>query len=451
MFKVNLILLLGTVGIVITQFPDTAVAQTSSQSCAAQGCAQIFGVIGNDNSQLGALTRYSANTSTATSPNLKISSGWIATPIGLTNLSHGGYTTYIEAGSTKDCRYGCDKIYAYHTARNGSNVTDVVDSAISCTDSTLQRTYTVRYIGSNNWQASWCDGQQCRSFLPVNLGQGQGFPFAASGGESSSSSNYFGNVQFNNNRFVNAGSTQYTPFCWSFSVKNNLSQGSLNGLGSCASYGWTTTYSLSAMSPNFSVGSAQSISFFGNNILASRKLFPASSKTRSYPLMKDYFLLSQSSVENKTFNAKSLLNASDQAITDAALEWTRISFNVLGTPKIVLIRSVTVEDLSELGLPEAAGVNVGRSLKLVVIKGDFDISELRGGFSSKKEKAKASYVGYIFDLEAGVPMATLTSKNGGRFRKALNQTNLPDDVQPDEPGLHKGNSPEAVPVPVPAL
>jgi hypothetical protein len=143
--------------------------------------------------------------------------------------------------------------------------------------------------------------------------------------------------------------------------------------------------------------------------------------------------------------------STDQAIASAALQWTRISFIVRGTPKVILIRSVTIEDLSKLGLSEGAGVNTQGSLKLVIIKGEFDLSTLRGGFSSKKEKVKASYVGYVFDLEAGLPMATLTSKNGGRFRKALNQPNLPDDVLPDEPRLQTENSTKAVLLPVPAL
>ncbi len=72
-------------------------------------------------------------------------------------------------------------------------------------------------------------------------------------------------------------------------------------------------------------------------------------------------------------------------------------------------------------------------------------------FRLNKEKAKASYIGYIFDLEIGVPTATLTSKNGGRFRKALNQPNLPDDLQPGEPGFSKSNAPDTSPVPLPAL
>jgi hypothetical protein len=445
MFKAKLtILVFGTVGAVSTQFPNIAHA-----GCAAQGCAQVFAVTGNDNINNGALTRYSAITSTATSPSLKISSGWIATPIGLTNLGRSGTTLYIETGSTKDCRYGCDRIYAYNTAYDGSNVTDTADRSTFWTDSTLQRTYTVRYTGSNNWQASWCDGQLCRSFAPVPLGQGQGYTFAAAGGESSSPSNYFGSIQFKNNRYVNAGATQYIPFCWSFSVKNNFTQGSLNSLGSCISYGWSVNYSLSGFLSNFFAKDLRNTHLYGNNIYASKK--QSSILKSDYSLKKiNYFLQSQASTENK-FDAKSLLNASDQEVTNAALEWTRISFDVTDTPKVVLIRSVTIEDLSKLGLSEAAGIDAGKPLKLVVVKGSFDLSNIRGGFSSKKGKLKASYVGYVFDLEAGVPISTLTAKNGGRFRKALNQPNLPDDAQPDDQGLNKGNSPEAVPVPLPAL
>ncbi len=378
-------LTLSVVSITTVQFSLKVVAQTSSQSCAAQGCAQIFGVTGNDDSKLGAVTRYSANTATSTSPNLKISSGWIATPIGLTNLSRGGFTTYIETRSTKDCRYGCDRIYACHTARYGSsNVTDVVDSSTFWTDSTLLRTYGVRYVGNNNWQAFWCDSQQCRNFAPVNLSQGQGFPFAASGGESSSPNNYFGNVQFNNNRLVYAGATQYTSFCWSFPVKNNLVQGSSNGISSCASFSWTTTYKTNTAFMRFNERAYQNIYLSNIDRISTRRPLLASREINHISEANNRFLNAQStSNENRSFNSKPLLSASDQEIIDAALEWTRISFDVSGTPKVVLVRSVTVDDLSKLGLPEAAGVNSGKSLKLVVLKGDFDLTNLRGGFSSK--------------------------------------------------------------------
>jgi hypothetical protein len=325
----------------------------------------------------------------------------------------------------------------------------LVDGSTFWTDSTLQRTYTVRYAGNSNWQASWCDGQLCRNFAPVLLGQGQGYPFAAAGGESSSPSNYFGNIQFKNNRYVNAGATQYIPFCWSFPIINNLTKGSLSSLDSCVSYSWSVKYSLSGLLPNIFAKDLYKTPFDTYNLYASRKQFSIL-KSDSPSRKINYFLQSQASSKNK-FNAKSLLNASDQEVTNAALESTRISFDVTDTPKVILIRSVTIEDLSKLGLSEVAGGDVGKPLKLVVVKGAFDLSNIRGGFSSKKGKLKASYVGYIFDLDAGVPIATLTSKNGGRFRKALNQPNLPEDVQPDDSGLNKGNSPEAVPVPLPAL
>jgi hypothetical protein len=73
---------------------------------------------------------------------------------------------------------------------------------------------------------------------------------------------------------------------------------------------------------------------------------------------------------------------------------------------------------------------------LVILKGDFDISNMPGAGNIPKSNWhwRVGYIAYVMDLKAGLPTLTVSSPQGGLFRKALNNPNLPDDL-PANPAL----------------
>ena len=140
-------------------------------------------------------------------------------------------------------------------------------------------------------------------------------------------------------------------------------------------------------------------------------------------------------------------DATDADMEQAAIDFTNLRFNELsGSPKARLVRSVTVDDLPSLGLPRINFAAQDPPLKLVILEGDFDVSDMRGGPVHKQVK----YLAYVFDLRAGVPALIATSVNGGRFRDALSDPTLPDDVplvRTPEEAERAASMPEAVPMP----
>jgi hypothetical protein len=115
-------------------------ARAQTVGCAANGCSQLFGVTGSLS------TSYSANYALTTAPSLKITSGWVVAPTGLTNLSQGGLPHYIEAGPIKICSLDCDKIYPYTTAVDLQGIPSFyIHRSSSWSDPGLQRYYGVKY------------------------------------------------------------------------------------------------------------------------------------------------------------------------------------------------------------------------------------------------------------------------------------------------------------------
>ncbi|OKH26417.1 hypothetical protein [Chroogloeocystis siderophila] len=151
------------------------------------------------------------------------------------------------------------------------------------------------------------------------------------------------------------------------------------------------------------------------------------------------------------FQARSLTNASPQEVQQAAINYTLANsseFTVRsGAIKTVFTRPITFAEFPSIGLGEVNFIGEEPPMMLVVVKGDFDTTDFVPSFSNEsqptlKERIKAKYIAYVFDLRAGRPTLTTTALTGGYFRKVLNDSSLPDEpklIKP-EPGM-----PEAVP------
>ncbi len=134
----------------------------------------------------------------------------------------------------------------------------------------------------------------------------------------------------------------------------------------------------------------------------------------------------------------SMVNAPMQDVADAALKSTATRFQVLSEQIAVpLARAVTKEELPLLGLPEIDFGGEDPPLALVVLKGEFDVRNLRGGAASDTPW-EVKFIAYVFDLKAGVPTLTLVSPDGSIFRDLLNDPSLPVA----EPDVNRTGQPE---------
>lgn len=121
-----------------------------------------------------------------------------------------------------------------------------------------------------------------------------------------------------------------------------------------------------------------------------------------------------------------LLDASIDEVREAALRYTYNRFEVVsGEPQVLLIRPVTEKELPELGLP-AVDFETDPPLMLVVIKGDLNVSNIRGAVGLKQPWF-TNYVAYVIDLNVGAPAYISVSPNGEMFRTLLNDQTLPAD------------------------
>lgn len=151
------------------------------------------------------------------------------------------------------------------------------------------------------------------------------------------------------------------------------------------------------------------------------------------------------------FQARSLTDASQQEVQQAAINYTLANsseFTILGgTIKTVFTRPITAAQFSSIGFGEVNFIGEEPPMMLVVVKGDFDTTDFVPSFSNDsqptpKERTKAKYIAYVFDLRAGRPTLTTTALTGEYFRKALNDPSLPDE--PKLIGPERG-MPEAAP------
>jgi len=141
-----------------------------------------------------------------------------------------------------------------------------------------------------------------------------------------------------------------------------------------------------------------------------------------------------------------LLNASAEDIKEAALKYTYTRFQVFNDDAaVILIRPVTKEQLPLPGLPEVDFGGEAPPLRLVALKGDFDVRGLRHP-SAGDAPWRVTYIVYLFDLKAGAPALTYVSPDGAGLGELLNDPSLPEKQEP--PGSPEEGA--ATPVPPPA-
>lgn len=131
----------------------------------------------------------------------------------------------------------------------------------------------------------------------------------------------------------------------------------------------------------------------------------------------------------------SLVNAPMQDVEDAALKYTYARFQVLSANVIIrLSRPVTKQELPFLGFPKIDFGGEDPPLALVVLKGEFDVRNLRR-MNVNDTPWRVKFIAYVFDLKAGLPTLTSVSADGSRFRDLLNDPSLPmpmiNDSQPE--------------------
>lgn len=149
--------------------------------------------------------------------------------------------------------------------------------------------------------------------------------------------------------------------------------------------------------------------------------------------------------ETQATRANPLALASDAQIEDAAVKFTETRLNVVsGVPVVRVLRHVTSAELPALGF-QVRFSNEEPPLALVILQGDFDVSNLRGVGRHPEVITRVRYIAYVYDLWAGYPALIQTSPAGGEFAVVLNDASLPRAPQ-------RPIDPNAIPgVPQPAL
>jgi len=93
--------------------------------------------------------------------------------------------------------------------------------------------------------------------------------------------------------------------------------------------------------------------------------------------------------------------------------------------QVVYAQAITPEQMPNMGLPCRSYATIETPpLVLVVLKGDFNTSGLKGHRGSPE---RVQYLAYLYDIWAGVPTMTFTSSGGGTFRKLLNDPTIAED------------------------
>lgn len=147
------------------------------------------------------------------------------------------------------------------------------------------------------------------------------------------------------------------------------------------------------------------------------------------------------------FRKRPLNDASLEEVGQVAIDYTRANYSVTGIPKVVTVRSVNINELPSLGFGEIgySPEQESRPLMLVVIKGNFDLSDgILAGETNPNARPQVKYIAYVFDLREGIPMITSTGLRGNYFRNLLDDPSLPD-LQLGDPDVTEGRRPEAVP------
>lgn len=124
----------------------------------------------------------------------------------------------------------------------------------------------------------------------------------------------------------------------------------------------------------------------------------------------------------------SLVNASPEQIGQLAVEFARGHHTIRsGEPQVLLTRPTTLHELTAMGLGEHDVESIERPpLMLVLLKGDFYPFPKPGADESSSADQHITYVAYVYDLWGGTPLIIQESKDGGIFKKVLNDPTLPD-------------------------
>lgn len=125
----------------------------------------------------------------------------------------------------------------------------------------------------------------------------------------------------------------------------------------------------------------------------------------------------------KQFTPQPLIGATEEEINEAAIEYTYYRFKVLsGEPSVVLTMPVIKDELPSLGLSSIGFSGEEPPMTLVLLMGDFDISNIRGWHQNSP--LKVSFLVYVFDLNAGVPTLIEYSVNGDYFDELFRKVDL---------------------------
>lgn len=128
------------------------------------------------------------------------------------------------------------------------------------------------------------------------------------------------------------------------------------------------------------------------------------------------------------YRAHSLVHATSMEIAQAALDYTNASYIVIdASPVVVFNKQINASKITALQIPCPAYTPQDEPpLALVIIKGTFDGNSF-GRPSESMTIPNIHYIGYVINLNTGSPSAIIPSINGGRFKMALNDPNIPDD------------------------
>lgn len=157
---------------------------------------------------------------------------------------------------------------------------------------------------------------------------------------------------------------------------------------------------------------------------------PNGSSSRESPSMNDNTPSEKDDLP--TFRVRPLIDASQEEVVQAAVDFTRANSAILsGIPQVVLVRPITTEQFPSLGFGEVSG-SLDEKLMLVVLKGNFDVSRLFpiGDFYKPDSRILTKYIAYVFDLRSGIPTYTVGGLRGKYFRELLKDTSIPDTTLP---------------------
>jgi hypothetical protein len=121
---------------------------------------------------------------------------------------------------------------------------------------------------------------------------------------------------------------------------------------------------------------------------------------------------------------KPLTESSPEQWKKAALEWTKLRYKDTGvTPKVLIARAATAEDLKQFGAADLRTTNTPAAL--VALEGRFE--DTAGRLSP------GNYLLFILNLQVGLPSSIDSSWTGEGFRKILNMPVLGKNIPPLPP------------------